>query len=203
MVFSYVDVAAFLGLYVFVHWQTTSASRNNYKWYARGSNAIRAKGGYAPPGWLFGIAWWILYKLITVSLFIFFRESPNTSWTYLAVFVTATTNVLLNKVWSQLFWDWKRTGWSLAVAVLMLISSIVVLVFVALTPGNALWGLTFGLYTPYAVWLLVAIYLNGWWYRLDLPTSTAIRGRAVAAAATKKKKTRNGRVYKLTAGGGV
>ena len=181
MSFVFQDVIGLIAVYVFVHWQTTTksaSSGSDRRWYEAGSRAIRAKGGCAPPGWLFGVAWWLLYKLITAALFIAFREFPDTKWTYLGIFITASVNVLLNKAWSMLFWDFGRTGWSLLVAFLMLDSAIVVLVFTALTQEAPLWGLVFGLYIPYALWLLVAIYLNWWWYREGLAT-TSVRQRRV------------------------
>lgn len=185
MSFTFADVGVLTAVYVFVHWQTTSksaASGQSSAWYRRGARRIRSKGGCAPPGWLFGVAWWLLYKLITAALFIAYREFPDTKWTYLAIFVTASVNVLLNKQWSALFWDWGYTGWSLVVAVLMLLSSVLVLIFVGLTrPEAPLWGLVFGLYVPYPLWLVVAIYLNTWWYREGISTALTTNGEPIAS----------------------
>jgi len=193
MVFTFQDVVGLMAVYVFVHWQTSRNSGSQDRgWYERGTRRIRSKGGCAPPGWLFGVAWWLLYKLITAALFIAYREFPDTKWTYLGIFITASVNLLLNKAWSVLFWDLGRTGWSLFISFLMLDSAIVVLVFVALTQEAALWGLVFGLYIPYAVWLLVAIYLNWWWYKEGLKTTSMGSSKRIEAPATTGRRGRRG-----------
>lgn len=195
MSFTFVDAIGLISVYVFVHWQTTTStagSSRDREWYKRGADAIRSKGGCAPPGWLFGVAWWLLYKLITAALFIAFREFPDTTWTYLAIFITASVNILLNKAWSMLFWDFGRTGWSLIVAFLMLDSAIVVLVFVAITTEATLRWLVFGLYIPYALWLMVAIYLNWWWWRQGL--STQIEARVKVSISNQVSRTRKNNI---------
>lgn len=148
--------------FVFIYWQL-SGSRSMSKDFRREYDAKMRYIRFAPPGWLFGVAWFVLYGLITAAAFLYFgpTQGYETSQYYLAAYIVLFVNIVLNKFWSVLFFDQRRIGWALAVAVVLLLSAIAVVVLFGLTQA---WT-PFGLFMPYPLWLIVALYLNAVWLR--------------------------------------
>lgn len=118
-----------------------------------------------PPGWIFGVVWTLLYGLLSAAAVIYFYNDEDGEYN-VPIFVLWVVNMMLNKVWSLVFFDMGRVAWALVIALLMLATSIAILVLVGI---SAQW-LAFGLYFPYPVWILVAIYLNVKWFLYGLPT---------------------------------
>lgn len=106
---------------------------------------------------LFQVVWAILYTCIILAGYFFLNSSnPFNSWTVPA-FAVYLANILLNGYWVKVFFDNEQRGWqSILVIVLMIATGIVFLVFAAISG----WWITFGLWVPYLVWLVVALGLN-------------------------------------------
>lgn len=165
---------------VFVYWQLYTpemrdreGGRNGYNWYSKVIQRARDSGRpitLAPPGWLFGIAWSILYGLIAATGYLFERNN-STTYHAVAILVLIIVNVGLNKVWSLLFFGMERTGASLLIAVLLEATGITALILMAITGGHA-W-LPFALYVPYVIWLGLATWLNFQWWTGGWPTISA------------------------------
>ena len=173
MVFTEVDVAVFISLFVFVFWQPTTGGSSfsergtsyGRDWYDLNRDRIRL----SPPGPVFGVMWTILYVLIFITGFVFFTqfsEVPEISGYYLAIFVTYFSNLILNKLWSVAFFQFGRPDWSLLVIVLLDVSALAVAIMLGLAGA---W-LPMGLWIPYVAWILFATYLNLQWYMLGLPS---------------------------------
>ena len=107
------------------------------------------------PG-VFAIAWFVLYGLITGSLFVYVRDAPPNTATYTATCIASLVNLLTNKAWSVVFFESRAPTAALGVLVLVDLSAAAMAVGMAL---DAQW-LALGLLVPYLLWLLVATYLN-------------------------------------------
>lgn len=149
----------------FVYWQIYDNSSGNVrKWY----NSRKASVTFAPPGWLFGIAWFILYGLIVATAVTFFGDSDD----QVAVYVLFFINIVLNKVWSPVFFGQRQLGVAAWIIVAMLGTEIAVLVLI----GLAQQWLSFGLYLPYVLWTAFALALNVAFWQTR-PTNVKVRAR--------------------------
>lgn len=106
----------------------------------------------APPGWLFPVAWGILYALMGVSAYIIDsscainrKAALDLYWVQLAV----------NLLWSPVFFGLKSFGGAVAVVVVMLVLIAVMLaVFSRISRCAALLNI------PYLAWTVFAAYLT-------------------------------------------
>jgi len=114
-------------------------------WYAQ-----LAKPAFTPPGWIFGPVWTALYILIAVAGWCVWRRDrggwPMKLW---------WTQLVLNLLWSPVFFSAHRIGLALAVIVLLLVA---ILGFIATSWRQdrvAAW-----LFVPYGAWVAFAMLLN-------------------------------------------
>jgi tryptophan-rich sensory protein len=117
-----------------------------------------SKPGWTPPNWLFPIAWTVLYLMIAVAGWLIW-ETPHPSRTVLLAVWGG--QLLLNAVWSYIFFGRKEIGLALAElsALWLLIAIFVVLAW----PVNQEAAL---LFLPYLVWVSYAGALNAAiWHR--------------------------------------
>lgn len=134
----------FLG---FLSGQASGSTEENI-WYVS-----LAKPALQPPGWLFPIAWSLLYTLIGVALAMILdaRGAPGRGRA-IAVFIA---QFILNLVWSPLFFGAHQVLPALGVLAAMLsLAIITTFAFRAIRPRAAL------LMVPYLLWLSFATYLN-------------------------------------------
>ena len=117
-----------------------------------------AKPPLTPPGWVFPVAWGALYAAMGVALYLYVtaRERPMPRLP-LALFAT---QLLLNGLWSWLFFGLHRPGlalFDLALLWLVLIATIATFWRRRRAAGALL--------VPYLVWVSFAGYLNAalWW----------------------------------------
>lgn len=119
-------------------------------WY----NTIN-KSFLTPDGWVFGVAWTILYALLGIALFLIIvndktRQSKTKSYLLFLV------QMVLNAMWTYLFFGLHLTGAALIVLVLLIAFSFWMMrAFYSISrPASYLvW--------PYILWMLFALYLNG------------------------------------------
>jgi benzodiazapine receptor len=105
---------------------------------------------FAPPSWLFGPVWTVLYVLMAVAAWLVWRESGwNRALTLWSV------QLVLNLAWTPLFFS---AGWYAAA----LVDIVALLVLVALTVVAAARSsrLAAGLLVPYLLWVAFATALN-------------------------------------------
>jgi tryptophan-rich sensory protein len=110
-----------------------------------------AKPWFMPPGWVFPIAWTILYILMGVSLGLLV-EARRRRRTAVGLFLL---QLLLNYLWSPIFFGAHQTGAALAV-ILLLDAVVLATIWQAWRVRRAAACLLF----PYAVWLALATALN-------------------------------------------
>lgn len=123
-------------------------------WYA----AIE-KPAFTPPGWVFGPVWTTLYVLMGVAAFLVWRRGLEVRAVRAAVAWFAG-QLVLNALWSPVFFGWHRIGLALAVIVLLWAAIVVTLYHFFRVSRTA--GLLLG---PYLLWVSFATMLNAsiWW----------------------------------------
>ncbi|MDZ7699164.1 MAG: TspO/MBR family protein [Deltaproteobacteria bacterium] len=113
-----------------------------------------------PPGWVFGPVWTVLYIMIAVSIFLFFRRtSARVSY---GVILLLSAHLFANFVWTTIFFRLKSPGWAL-LDILFLDASLIVIVMLfwkRYKPASLV-------LTPYLGWVLFATYLNAGFYFLN------------------------------------
>ena len=116
------------------------------EWYAR-----LAKPGFTPPGWIFGPVWTGLYILIAVGGWRVWQRDragwPMKLW---------VTQLVLNFLWSPIFFSAHQIGIALAVILLLLAATLAFIVTSWRQDRMAAW-----LFVPYAAWVAFASALNG------------------------------------------
>jgi tryptophan-rich sensory protein len=122
------------------------------EWYAG-----LAKPSFNPPNWLFGPTWTILYILIAIAGWLVWRHDPHGVPFYLW-----TLQLLLNFLWSPVFFAARQIGWALFVILALLLT---ILAFIVVTwPASPIAAM---LFLPYAAWVAFASILNASVWRLN------------------------------------
>jgi tryptophan-rich sensory protein len=116
------------------------------EWYAG-----LAKPPFNPPNWVFAPVWTVLYVLIAVAGWRTF-ESDRSSWTMKLWWA----QLVLNFLWSPVFFAAHRIGLALLVILLLLAAILAFLVMSWRQSRVAAW-----LFAPYAAWVAFAAVLNG------------------------------------------
>lgn len=124
------------------------ASANAPEFYAQ-----LDKASWAPPSGLFGPVWTVLYAMMGVAAWLVWRER---GWSgargALTVFVA---QLVVNALWSWLFFGWKEGG--LAFADILTLLALIIATIAAFAPIHRLaaW-----LLVPYLAWVSFATALN-------------------------------------------
>lgn len=105
------------------------------------------KSPYTPPSYIFPIAWFLLYLIISYS----YAQSWNSP-----LFYVWTLNIILNIIWSPVFFHFNNPYLSLIIVGLM----IATLVYILYTYYDTNTTLLFWLNVIYLAWLSFAFYLN-------------------------------------------
>jgi len=119
-------------------------------WYG-----VLVKPPLTPPNWIFGPVWSVLYVLIAVAGWLVWRSGAP--WHALGLW---GAQLMLNALWSYLFFGLQRPG-------IALVEISLLLGFVAATTLSfaRVRRLACALFVPYALWVAFATYLNaGLWY---------------------------------------
>ncbi len=117
------------------------------------------KPPFNPPAWVFGPVWTVLYVMMGVAAFLVWRRglaSPGVR-AALAMFLV---QLVLNGIWSLLFFGLRQPGWALIEIVLLWLAiGATVWLFRRVAPAAAI------LLLPYWAWVSFATVLNAslWW----------------------------------------
>jgi benzodiazapine receptor len=114
----------------------------------------------SPPNWLFGPVWSTLYVLMGFSLFMILRLPDSRERTFaLRIYIV---QLLLNFLWSFLFFYFKNIGLALIEIIVLWICILkMILVFRKLNQLSAYLNL------PYLCWVTFAVVLNAAYYMLN------------------------------------
>ena len=111
------------------------------------------KPDWTPPGWLFGPVWLTLYFLIGVAIYRVARRSDHPAAP--AAFTWFFIQLVLNALWTPLFFGLHRPDLALGCIVALWISIIATIrAFARVTPASA------ALLVPYLLWVSFATALN-------------------------------------------
>ena len=123
------------------------------------------KPSFTPPNWLFGPVWTTLYVLMGLSLFLVWRglTSSTITTTFLenrrsvkiVTFIAFGTQLILNVLWSFLFFGLRSPQLAFA-EIMMLLASIAVTIVIF----SKISKLAAVLMLPYAGWVTLASFLN-------------------------------------------
>lgn len=112
-----------------------------------------ARPAWAPPAGVFGPVWSVLYTLIAVAAYRVWRKGGfRLHRTALVLFLV---QLVLNALWSWLFFAWHRGA--LAFVDISLLLATIVATLIAFWRADRPAGL---LFTPYVAWVLFASALN-------------------------------------------
>lgn len=115
---------------------------------------------WAPPSWLFGPVWTVLYLAMGIAAWLVWRTpEPGRVRPALALFLV---QLVLNGLWSWLFFGWRLGGWAFA--------DIVILWFLIVATGIAFWRVRRAagwLLLPYLLWVSFALVLNYTMWQLN------------------------------------
>jgi tryptophan-rich sensory protein len=76
------------------------------------------KPTFSPPNWLFGPAWTLLYTLMGISLYLVYQKGLKDKFVKNS-FVLFLFHLVINSLWSIIFFGAKQTGLAFIVIVLM------------------------------------------------------------------------------------
>lgn len=114
---------------------------------------------FNPPGYLFGIVWPVLYILMGISLYLIWKSQPG-NLRNIALWVFAI-QMILNFLWSFIFFRFHQIGWAFAEIVFVWISIAVMIIVVFKINRTA--GL---LQIPY--FIMGYICVDSEWFLLDV-----------------------------------
>jgi benzodiazapine receptor len=92
------------------------------------------KPSFSPPNWLFGPVWTTLYVLMRIPLFLIWRATSTTTFPEdrhgrkIAAFIAFGSQLILNVLWSFLFFGLRSPQLAFAEIVILLISIMVTIV---------------------------------------------------------------------------
>lgn len=125
-------------------------SHSNDAWYNSLNNSV-----LTPDGWVFGFAWTILYALLGIALFLIMNNT-KTRLSKTKAYTLFVTQMILNGLWTYLFFGLHMIGASvLCLIVLLGVSIWMAFAFKPINKSAAY------LVWPYVIWLCFALYLNG------------------------------------------
>ncbi|WP_020524635.1 TspO/MBR family protein [Catelliglobosispora koreensis] len=109
-----------------------------------------AQPSWAPPSWLFGPVWTVLYVMIALSGWLAWRKGASA-----LVLTVYAAQLVLNAIWTPLFFGANRYGLAFADIVVLWILIVVTMVLFSRLSKLAAW-----LLAPYLLWVTFAAALN-------------------------------------------
>jgi len=140
-----ISLAVFLALVVIAMWMGSQFPAGEYY-------ALLNKPGWAPPAWLFGPVWSILYVLMAVAMWKVWQSGQQERLGALAWWLL---QLGLNVAWSWLFFGLTRVGWAMAELAVLIGLVVFCTKAFSMISKSAAW-----LMVPYLLWLLFALALN-------------------------------------------
>jgi tryptophan-rich sensory protein len=111
-----------------------------------------AKPALNPPSSIFGPVWVVLYLLMGISLWLVWKSSSSKKKSGLWLFAV---QLLLNTIWSPIFFGAHAIGSALGVIVLLWAAILLTILMFKKASKIAGW-----LLVPYILWVSFAVYLN-------------------------------------------
>ena len=124
---------------------------DSHVWY----NGL-VKTGLTPPGWVFSVAWTILYFLLGWALYLIIKNvRKNTN--KLRSYILFAVQLVLNGLWSYMFFGANLPGFALVVLLCLFIASAWMAREFFHIDHRAAY-----MVIPYLLWLMFAFYMNAY-----------------------------------------
>ncbi len=107
---------------------------------------------YAPPDWLFGPVWVVLYFLMGVAVFLVWKDGFQKRRQELALFFS---QLLVNVAWSVVFFGMQNLGAAFILIIALWVAILATLLAFESVSRKAAW-----LLVPYLLWVSYAVYLS-------------------------------------------
>lgn len=142
----------FLGVCYLVAWSGAQVSPGvgvgSSEWY----NSLQ-KPSWNPPAWVFGPVWSLLYTMMGIAAWLVWKEAGfQNAKVAMALFFT---QLILNGLWSWIFFGMQETGWAFIEIMVLLVAIIVTTITFYKKRSLAGW-----LMLPYILWVAFATFLN-------------------------------------------
>jgi tryptophan-rich sensory protein len=109
-----------------------------------------------PAGWVFSVAWTILYFLIGLALFLVMQKHHVTNrHDRVSAYTLFGVNIVLNTLWSYVFFGAQLPQFAIVILTALLIVAVFMARAFYRVSHTACW-----LVIPYVLWLMFAFYLN-------------------------------------------
>lgn len=105
-----------------------------------------------PPSWVFGPVWILLYICMGISLWLVWKSDSPEKKRAIGLFAA---QLILNAVWSPVFFGARAIGDALAIIVLLWAAIVLTILVFKKISKPAAW-----LLAPYLLWVSFALYLN-------------------------------------------
>ncbi|MEM9595745.1 MAG: TspO/MBR family protein [Acidobacteriota bacterium] len=115
---------------------------------------------WAPPSWLFGPVWTVLYALMGIAAWLVWRQ--GSAGPVRGALTLFCAQLVLNGLWSWLFFAWRMGGWAFVDIVVLWV--LILATMVAFSRVRPLAG---ALLVPYLLWVSFASVLNWAMWRLN------------------------------------
>lgn len=132
----------------------TSASINT--WYV-----TLNKPWFNPPNWIFAPVWTLLYLMMGIAFYIIWKSEAVNAVKQTAVILFAA-QLLVNFLWSLIFFYLKQPGWAMIDIILMWILIVATIFSYGKISSTAAW-----LMLPYICWVSFAMILNFYLWKLN------------------------------------
>ena len=132
----------------------TSASINT--WYV-----TLNKPWFNPPNWIFGPVWTLLYLMMGIAFYMIWKSEAVNAVKQTAVILFAA-QLLVNFLWSLIFFYLKQPGWAMIDIILMWILIVATIFSFGKISSTAAW-----LMLPYICWVSFAMILNFYLWKLN------------------------------------
>lgn len=110
------------------------------------------KPSFNPPNWLFGPAWTVLYLLMAVSFYLIWIAAQKKKT---AAYVIFLSQLVLNALWSIIFFNAHQLGWALGELLLLWVAILLTIIIFYRISKTASF-----LLLPYLAWVTFAGILN-------------------------------------------
>ena len=124
-----------------------------------GWDAMANKPSFNPPNWLFAPVWTALYIMMGIALFLVWKSEGDKAIKQTA-FILFAVQLLLNFLWSFIFFYAKQPGWAFVDIIAMWIAILLTIIWFTKISITASW-----LLVPYIFWVTFASLLNFYIWR--------------------------------------
>lgn len=149
-------IVCFLACFVAGFIGSLANARSIPTWYA-----TLNKPSFSPPNSVFAPVWTALYIMMAIAAFLVWRRGIQTPWVTQAL-IAFGVQLVLNTLWSILFFGLRQPGWAFGEIVLLWIAILATIVIFSRIAPAAAW-----LMVPYILWVSFAAVLNFSLWRIN------------------------------------